>query len=57
MEWNGDLELVELADLQREVCRWRRVWSVAQASSVLVLRSQQISARAPELAASVTAAG
>ena len=25
MEWSGDLALAELADMQREICRWRRV--------------------------------
>lgn len=54
LECNGDLALVELADMQREICRWRRVWPVEQASSVLVLRSQQMSARALELAASTS---
>lgn len=54
LECNGGLELVELADMQREICRWRRVWPVEQASSVLVLRSQQMSARALELAAAVS---
>lgn len=54
LECNGDLDLVELADMQRELCRWRRVWPVEQASRVLVVRSQQMSAWALEPASSTS---
>lgn len=49
MEWNGDLALAELADMQREICRWRRVWPVEQARPILSLRALQMSKRVLEL--------
>jgi len=49
MEWNGDLALPELADMQREVCRWRRVWPLEPARSILSLRARQMSNRVLEL--------
>src|SRR5512139_825472 len=45
MEWCGDLASVELADMQREICRWRRVWPVEQARHILALRASQMSNR------------
>jgi hypothetical protein len=45
MEWSGDLALAELADMQREICRWRRVWPVEQARSILAFRALQMSNR------------
>jgi hypothetical protein len=49
MEWNGDLALPELADMQREICRWRRIWPLERAPSVLSLRARQMSNRILEL--------
>ena len=49
MEWNGDLALRELADMQREICRWRRIWPDEQARSLLALRAHQMSSRVLEL--------
>ena len=49
MEWDGDLALAELPDMQREICRWRRIWPVEQARSILALRSLQMSKRVLEL--------
>ena len=49
MEWNGDLALAELAEMQREICRWRRVWPVEQARPILSLRALQMSKRVLEL--------
>jgi hypothetical protein len=43
MEWNGDMALMELADMQREVCRWRRVWPVEEARGMLAFRARQMS--------------
>jgi hypothetical protein len=43
MEWSGDLGLAELADLQREICRWRRAWPIEQARPILALRASQMS--------------
>jgi hypothetical protein len=37
MEWSGDLASPELTDMQREICRWRRVWPIEQARSILAL--------------------
>jgi hypothetical protein len=49
MEWNGDLALPELPNMQREVCRWRRVWPLEPARSILSLRARQMSDRILEL--------
>jgi hypothetical protein len=49
LEWCGDLALVELAEMQREICRWRRVWPVEQARAVLALRALQMSNRVLEI--------
>lgn len=49
LEWCGDLALVELADMQREICRWRRAWPVEQARSILAFRALQMSNRVLEL--------
>jgi len=43
MEWNGDMASMELADMQREVCRWRRVWPVEEARGMLAFRARQMS--------------
>ncbi len=48
MEWTGDLGSVELADMQREICRWRRVWPDEQARHILALRASQMSCRVLE---------
>src|SRR5512143_2243573 len=45
MEWSGDLASAELADMQREICRWRRVWPVEQARRILALRASEMSNR------------
>lgn len=45
MEWSGDLGLAELADMQREICRWRRAWPIEQARHILALRASQMSNR------------
>ena len=49
MEWMGDFASPELADMQREICRWRRVWPVERVSHILALRSAQMSNRILEL--------
>ncbi len=48
MEWIGDLASPEIADMQREICRWRRVWPVEQARSILAFRALQMSNRVME---------
>jgi hypothetical protein len=45
MEWSGDLASAEIADMQREICRWRHVWPVEQARHILALRAFQMSNR------------
>jgi hypothetical protein len=45
MEWSGDLASAELADMQREICRWRRAWPVEQVHHILALRAFQMSNR------------
>lgn len=45
MEWSGELASAELADMQREICRWRRVWPVDQVRHILALRASQMSNR------------
>lgn len=45
MEWSGDLASAELADMQREICRWRLVWPVEQVRHILALRASQMSSR------------
>ena len=45
MEWCGDMASVELADMQREICRWRRAWPIEQARPILALRASQMSNR------------
>ncbi len=45
MEWSGDLASPELADMQREICRWRRVWPVDGVRHILALRASQMSNR------------
>jgi hypothetical protein len=48
MEWSGDLASAELADMQREICRWRRIWPVEKARHILALRASQMSNRVLE---------
>lgn len=49
MEWNGDQASPELANMQREICRWRRVWPIEAARSILALRAAQMSSRVLEM--------
>jgi hypothetical protein len=45
MEWSGDFASADLADMQREICRWRHAWPVKRASRILALRASQMSNR------------
>jgi hypothetical protein len=49
MEWSGNLTTVELADMQREICRWRRIWPVEKARAILMFRARLMSERVLEL--------
>jgi hypothetical protein len=43
MEWTGDLASAELADMQREICRWRRVRQFQTKRQILALRAFEMS--------------
>jgi len=43
MEWSGDLASVEIADMQREICRWRRAWPVEHGRHIFALRASEMS--------------
>ncbi len=45
MEWVGEAATAELADMQRELCRWMRVRPTADVRPVLQLRAERMSAR------------
>jgi hypothetical protein len=49
MEWTDGAATVELANMQRELCRWRRAWPVEAARSVLELRARQMAVRLAEM--------
>jgi len=57
MEWNGDFASPELADMQREICRWRRIWPVEEVRAILALRTLQMSNRILELSGLVKLPG
>lgn len=43
IEWSGDLATADLAEMQRELCRWRRIWPCEAARSILALRARRMS--------------
>lgn len=43
MDWMGDDATYELAEMQRERCRWRRIWPNAAARPLLILRTRWMS--------------
>jgi hypothetical protein len=43
IEWCGEIATEELVDVQRELCRWRRIWPLESARSVLAFRAKQLS--------------
>jgi hypothetical protein len=49
MEWTGDAANRTVADMQRELCRWRRAWAAEVARPVLELRARQMAERLIEL--------
>ena len=49
IEWTGDEATEELVNVHRELCRWRRIWPLEAARSVLAFRSKQMSERVLEL--------
>ena len=57
MEWSGDWASAELADMQREICRWRRIWPAQEARAKLAFRAHQMSNRILELSGLVKLPG
>jgi hypothetical protein len=49
IEWVGDDATEELVNVQRELCRWRRIWPQETARSLLAFRARQMSDRVLEL--------
>jgi hypothetical protein len=45
IEWMGNEATEELVNIQRELCRWRRIWPLAPAQSLLAFRARQMSDR------------
>lgn len=43
MEWMQDGATREIADMQREICRWRRIWPLDEARSLLAFRARNMS--------------
>ena len=43
IEWNADQATEELVNVQREICRWRRVWPLEQTRTLLAFRAKQMS--------------
>jgi hypothetical protein len=49
MEWIPEFATEELADMQREICHWLRIWPVEAARSLLAFRARKMSDRILEL--------
>ncbi len=49
IEWSDEHATEELVNMQRELCRWQRVWPLEPARSLLAFRAQQMSDRLLEL--------
>jgi hypothetical protein len=45
LEWSGDSGLAELADMQREVCFWRRAFPATAGQAVVASRARDMSDR------------
>ena len=43
VEWTGEDATEELVDIQRELCRWRRIWPSHSLRSLLAFRAKQMS--------------
>jgi len=48
IEWTGDEAPEELVNVQRELCRWRRIWPLEPARSLFAFRARQMSERVLE---------
>jgi hypothetical protein len=49
IEWCGESAIEDLVDIQREICRWRRIWPVEATRSLLAFRARRMSDRILEL--------
>ncbi len=56
IECSGEAATEELVNVQRELCRWRRLWPLEPARSLLAFRAQQMSDRLLELSGLTTKA-
>lgn len=43
IDWTGDDATEELVNIQRELCRWRRIWPLEPARDLLAFRARQMS--------------
>lgn len=50
----GPSATLELADMQREICRWRNIWPVEETRSLLAFRARKMSERVLELSGLLT---
>lgn len=48
MEWNPEHASEELANMQREVCHWRRIWPLEPAGPLVAFRAEVMSNRVLE---------
>jgi hypothetical protein len=49
IDWAGTNATVELVDIHRELCRWRRIWPLPAARGLLTFRAAHMSDRVLEL--------
>jgi hypothetical protein len=49
IEWTGDYATEELVNIQRELCRWRRIWPLEVARGLMAFRARQMSGGVLEL--------
>jgi hypothetical protein len=49
VEWMGDHATEDLVNIHRELCRWRRIWPLEPARSLLAFRAKQMSDQVLEL--------
>jgi len=56
IEWTGNEATEELVNIQRELCRWRRIWPLESARSLFAFRARQMSDRVLESSGLASAA-
>ena len=49
IEWNADCSSAELADIQREICAWRRTWPIDAERLTVASRARLMSSRVIQL--------